>query len=117
MSLLCKNFLICITVPPKIDYAKLEKERDVIQNRSQVIICPVNGIPVPSIIWYKDGVPLLDWPYDDLSLTNGDRSLEVLNAQTDDAGVYTCQATNPAGQVKFDITLHVYGKFYKGHTS
>ncbi|XP_060552023.1 hemicentin-1-like isoform X2 [Ruditapes philippinarum] len=103
-----KKFDLEVQVPPKIDYSKLEKERDVIQNRSQVIICPVNGIPVPSIIWYKDGVPLLDWPYDDLSLTNGDLSLEVLNAQTDDAGVYTCQATNPAGQVKFDITLHVY---------
>ena len=45
-----------------------------------------------------------------MNLLNNDRRLEILNAQIDDAGVYTCQATNPAGQLKQDFTLEVYGK-------
>lgn len=80
----------------------------VIQNRSQAILCPVTGIPEPSIIWYKDGIPLLDWPYPRFTLR--EKSLEIVSAQIDDAGDYKCQATNPAGQVKLDFKMHVYGK-------
>lgn len=55
-------------------------------------------------------VPLFDWPYPEMNLLNNDRRLEILNAQVDDAGVYTCQATNPAGQLKQDFVLEVFGK-------
>mgnify|MGYP002153741630 FL=1 len=51
-----------------------------------------------------------------MNLLNNDRRLEILNAQIDDAGVYTCQATNPAGQLKQDFTLEVYGKQLKSIT-
>ena len=80
------------------------------QNLTAYIDCPVYGIPQPSIIWLKDGFPLLDWPYPDLLLVGNDRRLEVSNVQVDDGGTYTCQATNPAGQIKQEFTLEVHGK-------
>ncbi|XP_053380218.1 hemicentin-1-like [Mercenaria mercenaria] len=103
-----KNFDLEVQVPPKIDTDKLATELSVTQNKSTAIVCPVSGIPEPSVIWYKDDEPLLDWPYQGLSLKNREKTLEVLNAQTDDAGVYRCEATNRAGQLKLDFTLHVY---------
>ena len=54
--------------------------------------------------------PLLDWPYRDLRVSNNDRTLEVINADIEDAGVYSCLATNPAGQDEVDFTLQVFGE-------
>ena len=43
-------------------------------------------------------------------MTNNDRTLEVINAEVEDAGVYSCLATNPAGQDEVDFTLQVFGE-------
>ena len=38
--------------------------------------------------------------------------LEVSNAQVEDAGLYSCLATNPAGQDEVEYDLQVYGKYF-----
>ena len=112
--LLCIFILLCffVTVPPKLNRQGLHTELKVVQNRTAYINCPISGIPQPSIIWYKDDFPLLDWPYDDMRLLGNERRLEVSNAQVDDGGTYTCKATNPAGQVKQEFTLTVQGEWH-----
>lgn len=97
-------------MPPKINQEGLRTELSIVQNRTAYIDCPVTGIPQPSIMWLKDDFPLLDWPYPDLRLLGNDRRLEISNAQVDDGGRYTCQATNPAGQIKQDFILSVQGR-------
>ena len=98
------------SVPPTINKEHLKTQLKVVQNRTAYIDCPVTGIPQPSIMWLKDGFPLLDWPYEDLLLVGNDRRLEVSNAQLDDGGTYRCQATNPAGQIQQDFSLEVQGE-------
>ncbi|WAR30600.1 HMCN1-like protein [Mya arenaria] len=98
------------TFPPVIDRTSLETRLTVIENRTRAIVCPVYGIPTPSIIWFKDKAPLFDWPYPRMTLTNKEQRIEITDAQVEDAGIFTCQATNPAGQVKQDFHLEVHNK-------
>ncbi|KAK7094973.1 hypothetical protein V1264_006443 [Littorina saxatilis] len=103
-----RNFDLEVQVPPTIDRSQVKDWLTVVQNSTIGIDCPVTGVPQPSIIWFKDEAPLLDWPYRDLRVTNDDRTLEVLNAQVEDAGTYSCLATNPAGQDEVEFKLQVY---------
>ncbi|XP_076455301.1 hemicentin-1-like isoform X2 [Babylonia areolata] len=103
-----RNFDLEVQVPPVIDREAVQDQLTVVQNNSISIGCPVSGVPTPSIIWFKDEAPLLDWPYRDLRVVDNDRTLEVLNAQQEDAGTYSCLATNPAGQDEVDFSLQVF---------
>ncbi|KAK3592726.1 hypothetical protein CHS0354_007728 [Potamilus streckersoni] len=103
-----KKFDVEVFVPPSINVSKVLTELTVIQNKTIFIECPVSGIPFPSIMWLKDKFPLLDFPYKDLLVHDKDQRLEVSNAQVDDAGTYTCRATNPAGQTDQKYVLDVY---------
>ncbi|KAL8608110.1 hypothetical protein ACOMHN_016565 [Nucella lapillus] len=103
-----RNFDLEVQVPPTVDRDAVEDQLTVTQNNSISIDCPVTGVPTPSIIWFKDEAPLLDWPYRYLRVVNDDRRLEVLNAQQEDAGTYSCLASNPAGQDEMEFTLKVF---------
>ncbi|XP_052788091.1 hemicentin-1-like [Mya arenaria] len=103
-----KKFDLEVQIPPVIDRTSLETRLTVIENRTRAIVCPVYGIPTPSIIWFKDKAPLFDWPYPRMTLTNKEQRIEITDAQVEDAGIFTCQATNPAGQVKQDFHLEVH---------
>ena len=46
---------------------------DAVENRTVYIECPVNGIPPPSIMWMKDRMPLLDFPYPRMETHSSDR--------------------------------------------
>lgn len=96
-------------MPPVIDDHDLDKDLSVKENKSLVITCPVTGIPSPSVMWLKDKAPLLDFPYRNLKVTNDDRRLEISDAQVEDAGRYTCRATNPAGQDEVSFQVKVQG--------
>ena len=80
---------------------------DVIENHTAYILCPADGIPAPSILWLKDNVPLLDFPYTNIRELGGGRQLEMRNVQVGDEGMYKCQATNVAGQKSKSFKLRV----------
>ena len=69
----------------------------------------MTGSPKPSITWLKDSIPMLDFPYKDLRVLNQDQRLEISNAQVEDAGKYTCRASNVAGSDKQHFELEVKG--------
>ncbi|XP_048349553.1 protein sidekick-1 isoform X2 [Sphaerodactylus townsendi] len=62
------------------------------------ILCQVMGVPLPSLVWYKDAVPvlrLLNPRYK--TLANG--SLQIQQLQPDDSGIFQCVAKNEAGEI------------------
>lgn len=70
--------------------------------------CVAQGVPEPSISWLKDGVAL-EVSRGDYRLS-GDGSLKVRKVGLDDEGVYTCRASNVAGQDEANIQILVQGR-------
>lgn len=77
--------------------------------------CKAEGLPSPSIEWYKDGHRLKIEPGShQMFLPSGDLFfLKVVHSRREsDAGVYWCEARNELGSVKSrNATLQVAGKF------
>ncbi|XP_066112042.1 hemicentin-2 isoform X1 [Saccopteryx bilineata] len=59
--------------------------------------CAGTGVPTPSLRWWKDGVPLAS--------SGGNLQIEKVDLR--DEGVYTCAATNLAGESRGDVALKV----------
>lgn len=54
---------------------------EVIQNHTAYFRCTVEGNPTPSIMWLKDKVPLLDFPYENMRQLSNGQQLELRNVQ------------------------------------
>uniref|UniRef100_A0A8C1K3P7 Hemicentin-1 n=1 Tax=Cyprinus carpio TaxID=7962 RepID=A0A8C1K3P7_CYPCA len=65
--------------------------------------CVAQGVPEPSVSWLKDGSVLLDGSQYKIS----DEALTLNQVGLMDEGVYTCMASNIAGQDEATIQLHV----------
>ena len=99
-----------VAVPPRIDTSLVSRSNlSVIVDRSIAIDCPVTGIPLPDIVWFKDGQQLATNQNDDIRVVSRGQRLEVNNADLGDAGEYKCLAKNAAGFVERDFHLHVWG--------
>ncbi|ESO07592.1 hypothetical protein HELRODRAFT_76139, partial [Helobdella robusta] len=72
--------------------------------------CKISGHPVPDLTWYKDGRELIRGGRYLMSVNQeGVHSLIIKLAKISDSGVYTCRASNRAGQATKDIFLNVEG--------
>uniref|UniRef100_A0A0K8V734 Papilin n=2 Tax=Bactrocera latifrons TaxID=174628 RepID=A0A0K8V734_BACLA len=56
--------------------------------------CAVQGIPVPSVIWTKDSIPLL--ANERIQITSEPHTLVIHNTTSEDTGMYGCTARNSA---------------------
>ena len=72
-----------------------------------VIPCPAQGIPPPTIRWFKNAVDLSIMDFIEIK-PNGD--LHIMGVQDYDRGDYTCLATNAAGEDSEVVVLEVGGK-------
>ena len=84
-----------------------------------IIDCVVSGIPSPIVMWIKDGNAFSGEDSDDRifisSSLEGDMSrarVRIKSAIIDDAGVYTCTASNDAGSASDMLRIQVNGKCY-----
>ncbi|XP_007942419.2 hemicentin-2 [Orycteropus afer afer] len=73
-----------------------DEEVTVIINNPISLICETLAFPSPTITWMKDGVPFE--VSKNIQLLPGTHGLQILNAQEEDAGQYTCVVTNELGE-------------------
>jgi hypothetical protein len=76
---------------------------------SQVFDCPVTGIPMPQVVWLRNGELLDPHRFPHIELLDEGRQLIVNNLTVPDTGIYRCLATNPAGHDSQDYELEVHG--------
>lgn len=87
------------TVEPEgVILAEVEKDVD--------ILCQAMGVPIPSLVWYKDSVPLskLQNPRYKVLLSGG---LRIHALRPQDAGIFQCFASNKAGEIQTYTYLDV----------
>lgn len=70
----------------------------------------MSGLPTPDLIWQLNGQTIRpDSAHKMLVRENGVHSLVIEPVTSRDAGIYTCIATNRAGQNSFNLELIVAG--------
>lgn len=72
------------------------------------LVCEVQSYPPALITWLKDGTPLES--SHNVRVLPGGRTLQILNAKEEDAGRYTCVATNEAGDSLKNYEVKVYSE-------
>ncbi|NWX20749.1 MYPN protein, partial [Aegotheles bennettii] len=73
--------------------------------------CKVSGLPTPDLTWLLNGKPVLpDGTHKMLVRETGVHSLLIDPLSQNDAGTYTCLATNRTGQNSFSLELTVVAK-------
>ncbi|XP_034531212.1 hemicentin-1 [Notolabrus celidotus] len=95
---------LTVQIPPSIRDG--EQEVAVVENSQAQLVCVAEGFPQPSLSWEKDGTPLIEGTGEYTILPSGE--LVIDSAQPDDAGSYTCVATNAVGQDSQTVTLSVH---------
>ena len=79
--------------------------------------CQATGEPVPTIIWYFDGVMInvsnkskynVTSSIDDTLITS---IITNMNTQSSDAGIYTCKAENFVGTSRSSGILTINGQY------
>uniref|UniRef100_A0A8C4YVD5 Hemicentin-2 n=1 Tax=Gopherus evgoodei TaxID=1825980 RepID=A0A8C4YVD5_9SAUR len=75
---------------------KMTEHRGVTVNSPASLYCDTNAIPPPKLTWYKDGEPLST--AEGVLVLLGGRILQFPAVRAEDAGRYTCQAANEAGE-------------------
>ncbi|XP_055041763.2 hemicentin-1 isoform X2 [Misgurnus anguillicaudatus] len=101
-----RQFKVSVYVPPTIRSSGLS-ERSVVLHAPISLQCVASGVPPPSITWLKDGRPV-DTTEEFLKLESAGRVLHIKKTRLEDAGKYTCVATNAAGEAQQHIRLNVH---------
>lgn len=75
------------------------------------LVSQVSGLPNPELMWLVNGRPIYpDLYHRMLVRENGVHSLVIDPLTQNDAGTYTCIASNKAGQSSFSLELRVVGE-------
>lgn len=92
-----------VLIPPVINAG--ERVLNVIENRSLTIHCPAEGTPEPQLKWYKDGRSV---DQSDSQYQASGQKLVLVSAKPTDAGRYSCEARNEAGEADVDFVVDIY---------
>ncbi|XP_055948498.1 hemicentin-1-like isoform X2 [Argiope bruennichi] len=102
-----KIFNVNINVPPKIQGGNQAAFLTSISKSPLAMQCPVSGIPPPTIMWLKNGIPITPGYSSNFQITNQGTVLTIQNTQRKDSGKYMCVATNSAGNTSRNFVLNV----------
>ncbi|XP_067452563.1 hemicentin-1 isoform X1 [Thunnus thynnus] len=95
---------LTVQIPPSIHGT--EQDVAVVENSQAQLVCVAEGVPQPTLSWEKNGNLLSDSTGEYTILPSGELVIDI--AQPDDAGSYTCVATNTVGQDSRTVTLSVH---------
>jgi len=75
--------------------------------------CTVIGNPLPEISWYKNEQELHVSEKYTMTIFETTATLEITNVKEEDAGIYSCRASNPAGVATSTVNLVIFGNNIK----
>ncbi|NXW73911.1 HMCN1 protein, partial [Hirundo rustica] len=115
-----KTYSLNVLVAPSIVGAESQGNAEdvtVILNSPTSLVCEAYSYPPATITWRKDGNPLESSR--NIRILPGGRTLQILNAQQDSAGRYTCIATNEAGETlrHYEVKVYIPPTIAKGDVS
>ncbi|KAM6944598.1 hemicentin-1 [Lycodopsis pacificus] len=87
------------------DNEDMVEKREVVLGHPISLSCESNAIPPPKLSWYKDGRKLTS--ADGVVLLPGGQVLQITRVQKEDAGKFTCQAVNEAGEDRMHFELEI----------
>ena len=105
------NHIVFITVATMI--VTSPQTQDVTDGQPFMLMCNATGYPVPSIEWALNGMPYVirNSTVTTITLTEGIHSntsvITVINAITNDTGIYQCVATNVVNTDVHNATVTV----------
>ena len=85
--------------------SKLQQAEPLQEGRPYHIECKVSAQPMPTVSWYKNGRPIDHQPRYRTSFMKGVACLDIQNPVPEDAGVYECVASNPAGVARTEVMV------------
>nr|DBA18217.1 TPA: hypothetical protein GDO54_016492 [Pyxicephalus adspersus] len=100
-----KMFNVNVHVEPSIKPE--QSPLSVVMHKPVTLQCIASGIPSPQITWLKDGLPL-NIIKGNISVESFGRILHFQSTLAEDAGKYTCVASNAAGEAEQSIWLNIY---------
>uniref|UniRef100_A0A8C2ZWU4 Hemicentin-1 n=1 Tax=Cyclopterus lumpus TaxID=8103 RepID=A0A8C2ZWU4_CYCLU len=100
-----RHYNLQVHVPPGLDGAGGTEDVTVVRGNLASLLCVADGTPTPSLSWLKDGVTLIHKPH--LNVLNLNTTVQIIQAQVNDTGRYTCVADNTAGQASRHFYLKV----------
>jgi hemicentin len=71
--------------------------------------CDPSGVPEPTITWLKDGTVIDIEQTKYVRILRSGRVLQIVAANVDDSGLYSCSAQNSAGHEQRRYRLQVHG--------
>ncbi|CAG5865938.1 unnamed protein product [Menidia menidia] len=100
------TFSVEMAAPPTFE--TIMEDLDVCAGETPRFAVVVEGKPIPDILWFKGDILLSESSHYTFVYDDNECSLVVLNAHSEDSGVYTCTARNLAGSVscKAELTVH-----------
>ncbi|XP_055255516.1 hemicentin-2 isoform X3 [Moschus berezovskii] len=98
-----RHFQLTVMDPPYIEDSGQPEELLLTPGTPLELLCDARGTPAPNITWHKDG-QALSRPEDGKGAR---RALRVEGVQVSDAGLYTCLAHSPAGEVEKSFRVRV----------
>ncbi|XP_028028262.1 hemicentin-1-like [Bombyx mandarina] len=100
------NYLVDVLVPPPIQKEKTKRVSARL-GMSVVLTCPVEGSPLPDVMWIKHPYTEIAEGSDKMSLSDDNVTLIINNTDVSDGGKYSCVMTNKVGttEVVFDVII------------
>jgi len=95
----------------KPQFIRIPNDKEVAEGKLLKFDCRVSGRPTPDVSWYHNGKKVSDdGTHKILINEGGDHSFMITLTTRNDAGLYTCVATNKYGEAHFDVNLTIIEK-------
>nr|XP_034973533.1 sialic acid-binding Ig-like lectin 5 [Zootoca vivipara] len=83
------------------DFSTQEEKLVVREGDTVSLLCDTQGKPIPSVTWMKNNKTLNN------HMQGSKKTLQLSNIKSEDAGMYQCQAENPHGSIRKNLSVIV----------